>query len=39
MIEQKYVSQDQLVSPTKINKKEREREHNTETMGIIGRGR
>ncbi len=34
----KNISRDQLVSPTKINKLKREREHNMETMGAVGDG-
>jgi len=29
---------EQLVSPTKNKNKKREREHNTETMGVASRG-
>jgi hypothetical protein len=35
----KKEARDQLVSPTKINKKKREGDHITKTMGVAGRGR
>ncbi len=35
----KNEARDQLVSPTKINKKKGEGDHITETMGVAGRGR
>jgi hypothetical protein len=39
VISKKNEARDQLVSPTKINKKKREGDHITETMGVAGRGR
>ncbi len=39
VISKKNEARDWLVSPTKINKKKREGDHITETMGVAGRGR
>jgi hypothetical protein len=39
VISKKNEARDQLVSPTKINKKKREGDHITETMGVAGHGR